>query len=273
MKHFFLLLFLPAALAAIEEKETTQQTYASAGRLEIRNINGSVRVTGASRSDFHVTVHKRIEAKNSAALEQAKREVRLDAESSAARLRLCVAGPWSDCSDSNQRSGCRGDCSRDYSVRYEIEVEAPQAAAADLKTVNGSVTARHLSGTVSARTVNGAVTLEEVGAAGLAHTVNGAVKISMLQSPSQPLDAKTINGTIDVAFPKNLNAQLRFKTLHGDVFTSFPATAMAAQPVKQETKDGKSVFRADRSFAVQVGAGGIEHRFETLNGNIEIRER
>lgn len=273
MKHLFLVLILPAALAAVEEKETTQQTYPAAARLEIKNINGAVRVTGSQRNDFQVTIHKRIEAKSQEALQQAKREVRVDVDSSSARLKLCVAGPWNDCLDDRKGGGCRGDCSRDYSVSYEFVVEAPMQVAADLKSVNGGVRARNLSGAVAARTVNGGVTLEEVGSASVAHTVNGAVKISVTQSPAEGLDAKTVNGSIDVAFPRALNARLRFKTLHGDVFTNFPATSMASQPMERETKNGKTVFRADRSFAVQVGSGGPEHRFETLNGSIEIRER
>lgn len=273
MKHFLLLLILPSALAAIEEKETVQQSYPVAARLEIRNINGAVRVTGSARNDFQVTIHRRIEAKSQEALEQAKREVRVDVDSSSARLKLCVAGPWNDCLDERKGGGCRSDCSRDYSVNYEFIVEAPASVAADLKSVNGGVTARNLRGAVAARTVNGGITLEEVGSASIAHTVNGAVKISVTQSPAESLDAKTVNGSIDVAFPRTLNGRLRFKTLHGDVFTNFPAATMASQPMERETRGGKTVFRADRSFAVQVGAGGPEHRFETLNGSIEIRER
>lgn len=272
MKHFALILFLPAALAALEEKETIRQTYAAAARLEIRNVNGAVRVTGSARGDFQVVVHRRIEAKDSAAMEQAKREVRLEADASGGRLKLCVTGPGNDCTDES-KGGCRGDCRREYSVRYDFEVEAPQSVAADVKTVNGGVAVRGIGGEVSARTVNGGVTLEEVGSASTAQTVNGAVKVSVTQTPTASLNAKTVNGSIDVAFPRNLNARLRFQTMHGDVFTNFPAAAMAAQPMQREEKDGRTVYRANRGFAVQVGAGGPEHRFETLNGNIEIRER
>lgn len=272
MKHSALILFLPALLAAIEEKESIRHTYPAASLLEIRNVNGAVRVTGSARGDFHVVVHRRIEAKDNAAMEQAKREVRLEVDTSGGRLKLCVTGPGIDCTDRNN-GGCRGDCRRGYSVRYEFEVEAPRGVSADLKTVNGGVAVRAIGGQVSARTVNGAVTLEEVGSAGTAQTVNGAVKVSLTQAPTQSLHAKTVNGSIDVALPRNLNARLRFQTLHGDVFTNFPAAAMASMPVQRQEKNGRTVYRADRGFAVQVGAGGPEHRFETLNGNIEIRER
>lgn len=273
MKHTLLLLCLPLALAAVEEKETIRQSYPAATLLEIRNINGSVRVIGSARSDFQVTIQKRIEGKSASDVDLAKREVRIDVDSSTSRLKLCVAGPWSNCADDRKGSGCRGDCSRDYSVRFDFEIEAPASIAAELRSVNGGVTARGLNGAVSARTVNGGITLEDVGAAGTAHTVNGGIKVSVTKSPSETLDAKTVNGGIEVAFPRNLNAKLRFKTLHGDVFTNFPATAMPNMPMQSEEKNGRRVYRSDRSFAVQVGAGGPEHRFETLNGAIQISER
>ncbi|MBS1823866.1 MAG: hypothetical protein JST93_00975 [Acidobacteria bacterium] len=273
MKYTLLLLCLPLALAAIEEKETIRQSYPAASRLEIRNINGSVRVIGSARSDFQVTIQKRIEGKSASDVDLAKREVRLDVDTTGSRLKLCVAGPWSDCAGDHKGDGCKSDCRRDYSVRFDFEIEAPAAIAAELRTVNGGVTARSLNGAVNARTVNGGITLEEVGAAGTAHTVNGGIKVSVTQSPTEAFDAKTVNGGIDVAFPRNLNGRLRFKTMHGDVFTNFPATAMPSQPVESEEKNGRRVYRSDRSFAVQVGAGGPEHRFETLNGTIQISER
>lgn len=272
MKRALILLILPVALAAIEDTETTRHSYPAASKLEIRNINGGVRVTGVNRQDVQLVLHRRITARSDQAMDQARREVRLDVQSTGSLLRLCIAGPWNDCTPNGNR-GCRNDCERDYQVRYDFELEVPSNIAAGLHTVNGGVTARNIAGAFDAKTVNGAITLEEMGSAGTAHTVNGTVKMSFTQTPASTVDAKTVNGSIEAAFPKNMNGRLRFKTLHGDVFTNFPTTAMANEPPRQETRDGRTVFRADRSFSVVVGGGGPEHRFETLNGSIQIKER
>src|SRR5690349_5869948 len=145
MKHALLLLCLPLALAAVEERETIRQSYPAASLLEIRNINGKVRVIGSARNDFQVTINKRIEGKSASDIDLAKREVRLDVDSSSSRLKLCVAHVGSDCSDDRRGGGCRGDCSRDYSVSFDFEIEAPASIAAELRSVNGGVTARGLN--------------------------------------------------------------------------------------------------------------------------------
>lgn len=261
-----------AALAAAEDKETIRQTYPSASKVEIRNLNGGVRITGYEGNDIQFVAHKHIEAKTAEALEQARREVRLDIRSGGGVFRACVEGPFSQC-DGDRGRGCRGDCDRDYTVRYDFELQVPRAAALDLKTVNGRVDARGVNGDFEAKSVNGAVTLEDMGGSGNATTVNGGVKLSFRESPRQPLTAKTVNGAIEAAFPKNLNGVLRFRTLHGDVFTNFPTTALANEPPVAERSGGRTRIRANQRFSVRAGASGPEHQFETVNGSIQIRER
>jgi DUF4097 and DUF4098 domain-containing protein YvlB len=274
MKKLFVLCLLPAALAlaSVEDKETIRQTYPFASRLDVSNVNGSIRVTAGSGNSIEFVANKRIEAKTQDALEQARREVRLDVQSSGDRLRICVEGPFRDCS-SERNQGCRRDCDRDYNVSYDFELQVPASIAVDLKTVNGRVFAKGVMGAFDARSVNGAVTLEEMGGSGSATTVNGAVKLSFVNVPMQSVRAKTVNGGIDAAFPKTLHANLRFKTMNGDVFTNFPATTMASEAPQMEKRDGKTIIRSDRAFGVKIGGGGPEHNFETLNGTIQITER
>jgi hypothetical protein len=274
MKKLFIICLLPAAvaLASVEDKETTRHTYPFASRLDVSNVNGSIRVTAGGGNNIEFVANKRIEAKTQEALEQAKREVRLDIQSSGDRLRICVEGPWRDCNN-DRNQGCRRDCDRDYNVSYDFELQVPASIVLDLKTVNGRVFARGTQAGFDVKSVNGSVTLEEMGGAGSATTVNGGVKMSFVNVPTQSVRAKTVNGTIEAAFPKTLNADLKFKTMNGDVFTSFPATTMVNDPPNVERRDGKTIIRSDRAFGVKVGGGGPQHNFETLNGAIQITER
>ena len=275
MKKLLVFCLLPGAflLAKVEERDTFRQTYGYSSRLEVRNINGAIRVTGTNGNNIEFVANRRIEAKNQEALELAKREVRLDIQSSGDRLRVCIAEPYRDCNDERGNRGCRGDCERDYSVRYDFELQVPRAIAVDLKSVNGGVWAKAVNGAFNVSTVNGGVTLEDMGSSGSATTVNGGVKLSFINVPAESVKAKTVNGTIDAAFPKNLHANIRFKTFNGDVFTSFPATAMANLPAETERRDGRTIIRSNRSFGISIGGGGPEHHFETLNGAIQIAER
>ena len=274
MSKLILFAIFPGALllANVEEKETIRQTYGFASKLEIRNVNGAVRVTSGSGNTIQFVANKRIDAKTPEALEQAKREVRLDVQASSDRLRVCIAGPFNNCNEERGHN-CQGDCHRDYNVSYDFELQVPKGIVLDLRSVNGGISAKSLDGAFQVNTVNGAVTLEDMGSSGSAHTVNGKVKLSFTKVPNQPLDVKTVNGAIEAAFPKDFHADLKFKTLHGDVFTSFPSTAIGNMPAETERKNGRTVIRSNRQFGVRIAGGGPEHKFETVNGSIQIAER
>lgn len=268
------LLTASAVMARVEDKETIRQSYPYAAKLEVLNVNGSLRVSGYEGNTVQLVAYKTIDARDAAALDRARREVRLDVQPGSAVLRICVDGPWRDCSDpENSRGRSRHHDSNEYTVKFEFELQVPASMAASLKTVNGGVSMKGVKGDFSVHTVNGPVSLEDLMGSGDAHTVNGGVKLAFVQSPPGSIRAKTVNGAIDATFPRNLNARMSFKTFNGDVFTNFPATAMANEASKLEQRDGRTLIRSDRAFHIRVGGGGPEHSFETLNGTIQIMER
>jgi hypothetical protein len=57
------------------------------------------------------------------------------------------------------------------------------------------------------------------------------------------------------------------------MYTDFDTTALPALMPVSERKQGKFVYKSDRSAGVRVGGGGPELRFETLNGDIRILQR
>ena len=102
--HRILLALATATLAwAIDDTETIRQSFAAAPKLEVRNINGSVRVTGSSTGGIQLVATKKIHADDRRALDQARTEVRLDVRPSGDLLRLCVIQPWEDCSGSKNQ--------------------------------------------------------------------------------------------------------------------------------------------------------------------------
>ncbi|MBL8211684.1 MAG: hypothetical protein JNK87_13275 [Bryobacterales bacterium] len=256
---------------ALEEKETIRQTHPYASTVEVRNVNGGIRVTGYSGNQIELVANKRIQAKTQEALEQAKREVRLDVQPVGSRLKVCIEGVWSNCGD-GQRHGCRNDCDREYSVSFDLELRVPVAVALELRSVNGGVRATGVDGSVHAKTVNGGVTLDALGGAAQAETVNGGLHVTFRKTPPDPFHAKTVNGSIEVTFPQNLNATLKFRTLHGEVFTNMPAGAVTNEAPTVEMSNGRRRIRNNQRFSVRVGGGGPEHSFETVNGNIQVKE-
>lgn len=266
-------LFAAAVMAsAVEQTETIRQSYPYASKLDVRNVNGRVNVTGYNGNEIQLIVEKKINAKTAEAMDLAKREVRLDVRPTGSSLRVCIESPYNNCEDNGGNRGCRNDCERDYSVSFNMELQVPMAIAVDLKTVNGSVKASKINGNFNAKTVNGSVTLEEMGGTGDAHTVNGGVKIAFTTVPSQPIQAKTVNGKIEISMPRNANGTFHVNTLHGDIFTNIPAANVTTQPTV-EARNGGHSYRIDKKMILKVGGGGPDHQFSTVNGSIEIAER
>ena len=63
------------------------------------------------------------------------------------------------------------------------------------------------------------------------------------------------------------------KTFNGGAYTDFPVTALPRAAPVAERRDGKFVYRADKSTSVRIGNGGPEYKFDTLNGSIRIINR
>lgn len=85
-----------------------------------------------------------------------------------------------------------------------------------------------------------------------------------------PLSLSSLNGEIEAEFPPSLAADFRLRTFHGQVYTDFDITALPGGAPRFERAAGKRMYRADPYTGIRIGSGGVEHRLETLNGNIRI---
>jgi hypothetical protein len=77
---------------------------------------------------------------------------------------------------------------------------------------------------------------------------------------------------VELRFAHDLSADFRFKTFNGGVYSDFPVSALPVQPVKEEHRGAKVIFRADRYTGARVNSGGLEIKVENLNGDIRILE-
>jgi hypothetical protein len=237
-------------LAAVEHSETITKSFtvAGPGRILVDNINGSIRVTGHAGRDVRVIVREHWRADSPEKLAEGRTAVRLDATQTGDEVKLYVDGPF------RRRDGTSFSGRTGYSFRHEFDIAVPRTAETLIRNVNGSVE------------------LEGIGG-GSAHTVNGRIRAGLSANPAAPISFKTINGEIEVEFQPGLAADLRFKTFNGKVYTDFEFDALPRGPARIERAGARSVYRMDRFSGVRVGGGGVEHRFETLNGNIRILRR
>jgi hypothetical protein len=256
--------------ASVEEKQTIQKSFPAARRIEIDNVNGSIRVTGYEGREVQLTVYKTLSAGTKEKLEQARREVKLDISTpQEGTLRFYVDGPFRcHCSD-----GCEGvRYSREgYEFRHEFEIKAPRNAVIFLRNINGGeIHVENMAGDYDVKNINGPVEMTGIAGSGSAYSLNGGLKVRFRSNPRAASHFGSLNGQVDVYFRPDLAANLRMNTFNGSVYSDFAVTPLPSQGMKAELHHGKRVFRADRYTAGRVGAGGPEIKLDTLNGDIRI---
>lgn len=262
---------------AIADESTITRTLnfaAGGGRsLDVRNINGAIRVEGTNDSAVQMTIRKIVRAETRDDAAEAERDVRLDFVESRPRVEATVTDrtghicgePWND-------DGRRWNRVH-YQVQYDFTIRMPRDAALRLCTINnGDVIVNGTQGDFDVTNVNGLIEMKNVAGSGRAHTVNGPVTVTFAANPRQASSFKTVNGNVDVQFRDGLAADFLMKTMNGGLFTDFDVQQLPAQMSSAgERRDGKFVYRLNQFTRVRVGNGGPELTFETLNGNVRAR--
>jgi hypothetical protein len=262
----------------VDESSITRTLSFAAGggrTLDVRNINGFIRVEGTNDASVQLSIRKVIRAATKDDLAEAQRDVRLEFREGTPRVEATVVDrrghvcgePWQDDGERWPRVH--------YEVRYEFTVRVPRDAALRLCTINGGdVIVNGTRGDFDVTNVNGLIEMTGVAGSGRAHTVNGPVTVSFTANPQQPSSFKTVNGNVDVLFLDGLSAEFAMKTFNGGLFTDFDAQPVASRVAAAgERRNGRFVYRANEFTRVRVGSGGPEITFETLNGNVRARRR
>jgi DUF4097 and DUF4098 domain-containing protein YvlB len=150
----------------------------------------------------------------------------------------------------------------------------PRDVKLELRTVNKSrITVDGTAGDYKISNVNGAIEMKNIEGSGTVRTVNGGVTVVYDRNPKGPTSFKTVNGSLDISFRSGLNANVMMKTMNGGLYTDFDVSALPIASSPPETRNGKFVWSSRRMTGVRIGSGGPELQFETLNGNVMIKNR
>lgn len=277
-RRALILLVIPALAAAqrhreprswpVEDREKIDRSFTlSAGgrKLLVDNISGFIHVTGAAGSQVQISVEKHIGADSSAALADAKRDVKLDISQEGNLVRLYVDGPFRD------RNG--GHTHDDYRVTFDYEIQVPYDTEVSLKNIAGAIEVRNTTGDFTIVGVSGGIDASGLAGAGTIRTVSGAVKAAFAKNPSKPCEFRTVNGSVDVYFQPPLNADLDLHTVSGGVFSDFDVTTRPVQTSGQNV-NGRFLYRVDhRKLAARAGSGGPELKLNTVNGAIRLHSK
>ena len=258
----------------IDEKEAIQKTFPVASgsgphKLLVDVVAGYVHVTGRAGSEVRVTIDKHVLADYREAVEEAKRDVKLDMSQQGNFVRLYEEGPYRSGNGINYR----GDDYYGYRVVWNCDIEVPTDTEVIVKTVNrGDIVIKKTTGDYDVHGLNGAIELEDVAGSGAVNILNGKMKVKYTSNPQKATKFHTLNGSIDVYFAKAPDADLQFKKLNGDIFTDFELTLRPSSG-SSEGSNGRWVYRSNREIAARAGKGGPELSFETLNGTIRLHSK
>ena len=202
--------------------------------------NGGVGIRGEDRSNVLVTAHIDAWADS----EEEARKV-------AAAVNVGPPRPGEVLEATGSEFGEDGG----WSVSYRIHT--PRHADLDLRTHNGGVSIRDVSGELRFEVRNGGVDLDGVGGDVQGSTVNGGVSVKLAGDSwdGERLDASTRNGGVDLQVPPGYNAELTTGTVNGRVRLDFPISV----------EGGLS-----RSFTARLGRGGAPVKVTTTNGGVRV---
>ncbi|TAN22296.1 MAG: hypothetical protein EPN33_08490 [Acidobacteria bacterium] len=229
--------------------------------VKLSNINGSISVTGDGGSQVRLVATEKIRAAAQDLATEAQREVTLKLTHTGDSLNAYVDGPF---------RGHRWE-NPGYEVTFNFELHVPRGASVDLGSVNGGVQLTDVSGAFHTRTVNGGIRIQGVAGAGSATTVNGKIVAVYVAQPAGDSSFHTVNGSVDVTLPRGVDARLRYKTFNGSIYTDFDVTPAPSDVEASSDSRGMRLFRHGRWADGQIGHGGPQLTFNTLNGSIYIR--
>jgi hypothetical protein len=256
------------------ESRRLQFSGASVRTVDVRTLNGSIRVTGDGGGDVRFESVTRVAADEDAALRAGLQDVKVEAEERGDTVAVTVRDDGQNtCGDTTSQRGRAWWDRRRYTSSTDLTLQVPRDVRVRLCTVNGGeVMVSNVTGDFDVSNVNGKVIMTGLGGSGRATTVNGDLEASFTATPAGASMFKTVNGTISATFPRNLSADLSLKTFNGGLFTDFDTTPLPAVAERVE-RSGRPryVYRRGGVTRVRVGAGGPELTFDTLNGDVRIQ--
>lgn len=264
MKPAILGLILALALPAADEKTSEHKTFSGVRELVIDNISGFIEVTASTGGSVEMDVEKTLSGSSADRIALAKKEISLSETQEGGLLRLVVDGPFRRYSNWHDL----------YHFNYDFKVRVPRDVKLELRTVNNShITVEGTAGDYTINNVNGPIEMKDIEGSGTIHTVNGGVKVTYARNPQGATSFKSVNGSLDISFRAGLNADVKMKTMNGGLFTDYDVTVLPVAAAAPETRNGKLVWSSRRMTGVRIGRGGPELQFETLNGNVMVRNR
>lgn len=223
--------------------EVRTTTLPGIGLLEVDGgPNGGIDVVAWDGSQVQVEARVTANARSQDRADEIASEIELFAESG----RVEADGP---------RPGRR----ESWAVSYRIRV--PRETDLELRTVNGGIDIREVTGDIDFHTTNGGVDLVALSGDVRGRTTNGGVDVELTGDGwlGDGLDVQTTNGGVTLLVPDGYSAELEVGTTNGGINIDFPVTVQG--------RLGR------RQLITTLGDGGATVRAVTTNGGVRVVRR
>lgn len=257
-----------------EDKVEINKTYTIENPNEmavvINNINGDVVVETSSDNRVYLSLIIEISASSDELLAKAKKELELGELITDDSLMFFTKAPFIKKCRWGNYSGYDIKEHPKYKFRYQYKLKVPKNVKLEAKTIDrGDVLVKNIDGPVKACNVNGKVDIQNAREVLQASTVNGDVTINFLESPKEATNFNTVNGDFNFELPKDFRAKVYFDTMNGDMYTAFDYQTMSP---KVEKSDENGKFKIGTKTGVEIGSGGPELSFRSINGNVYLKK-
>lgn len=240
-----------AVMAQERVQEEFHQTYqlSPQGRVQLENINGSVRITGWDRNEV------KVDAVKWAYLTERLNEAQIVVDANPESVRISTRYPDREQNFTDDRVGRRNNPA---TVEYTLFV--PRGARIDsVELINGDLQIEGLSNDVRASSINGHVSARGLVGEAKLSTINGNLEATFNQlDASKSIALTSVNGNVTITIPSDANATLRASSVHGGINNDF------GLPVRKGEYVGFDL-------AGQLGQGTTRIKLANVNGSINIR--
>ena len=237
----------------------------------IDNIHGDVEVEASDDNKVYLSLIIEMSASSDDLLTKAKKELELGEKRTSDSLYFFTKAPFIKKSRWGNYSGYDSHEHPKYTFKYQYKLKVPKDVSLEAKTINnGDVLVKDIDGSVKACNVNGEVEIKNARQVLQASTVNGDVTINFLESPKVAVDFNTVNGDFNFELPDNFSAKVYFNSMHGDLYTSFNYQQMSP---KVEKSERSGTFKIGTKTGVEIGSGGPELSFKSINGNVYLKKK
>ena len=238
--------------ASLEDSVTHQFSAAEFERVEVSNINGSITCTGDASDQIELIAIRKVRAGSDSDAESYLEQIHIDIKPDGSTLKVETKLPRKQGGFWQWVTGSQLNATVEYQLRV------PAGMNVGLDSVNGSISADALEGSVKIETVNGRIHASNLHAKAQMETVNGSIECSFASDASfESLSFETVNGSIKVKLPANAAFDLDIETVNGGIHCDFDLPADAVHK--------------RRELHARINGGGPRVKLETVNGSASVK--